>query len=95
MHVKPEINMPCIVTVVADGVETTLNPEDYAVLDGIRRDSEFSDTVIESAKLTLRLWEYRPNEFSCQLEEGKFYLRPISAWQNDPFEENFGPGDIF
>lgn len=89
VHVKPESPLPCIVKVKVGEATNILQPEDYAILDGLTKGKEYDDTLITSAKLTLRIWEYRPGSFTCQLEEGIFNLQPISYWDDKYAEEEF------
>lgn len=88
VHVKPDNFLPCIVkTKVGDAV-TVLRPDEYAVLDGIKKENgDYESTMITSANLTLRVWEYKPRNFSSELEEGIFVLQPISYWDEQFAQE--------
>lgn len=87
--VNPDNGLPCMVYLCHDDEKELLNPEDFDILDGIAVDSEmnqYKDTIITSANLTLRLYEYREGQYSAQLEEGRFYVRGISEWDDDQFD---------
>lgn len=91
VNVKPEGPYPCTIKVQIGNEEASvLMPEDYAVLDGLKRGTEYSDTLITSANLTLRFYKYDPiKKPSCQLEEGIFTLQPMSYWDSQFAEEEF------
>lgn len=81
ISMKPENRyFPCHVRTVCNGVLTTLDPEDYSLLD---------TAEIVCADLTLRIWEYNPGEFSAQLEEGIFTIQPLSYWEDKYAQEEY------
>ena len=89
IHVKPDSPLPCIVKAKVGDVTTVLSPEEYAAFDGLKKGSEYDDALISSANLTLRIWEYRPGNFTCQLEEGVFNFQPISYWDEQFAQEEY------
>lgn len=80
VSIKPDNRyFPCHISTVCNGVLTRdIDPEQYGLLD---------TAEIQSADLTLRLWEYNPGEFSAQLEEGIFTIQPVSYWYDKYAEE--------
>ena len=91
VNLKPELPQnlfPCIVKIETSGEKSTLPVEQYDLLDGL---GEGSDTMITSADLVLRLYDYNGDgsAFSAQLEEGTFHLQPISFWTDIWAEEEF------
>lgn len=81
VSVKPENRyFPCHIRMVSNGVLTTLDPDDYELLD---------TAEIVGGDLTLRIWEYNPGEFSAQLEEGIFTIQPLSYWEEKYASEEY------